>query len=266
MTERNQYGLTRNIPSEVARQVRQRDGFGCVICGSAFIQYDHLDPPFAEAQSHEPSGLVLLCGGCHDRRSRGALSVDSVKRAAVSPKCKQSGFSRGAFDLGQPEAPIVWFGNVLLWECETLLVLNGEPVLAIKPPEESGGPFRLTAQFRDSDGKEILSIVDNEWLASSENWDVQVTGPRISVRRAKGDLALVLRATPPKQLFIERISMLHRGIRVECHEGKPTFILPNGAGHSISGAQVTGAEVGLELTSSGILIGKRARKSFPIQV
>ena len=70
-SDRNKHGLTRDIPNDVKRKVRQRDGFGCVICGSAFYTYEHFDPEFVEAENHDPHGICLLCGTCHRRKTSG---------------------------------------------------------------------------------------------------------------------------------------------------------------------------------------------------
>ena len=256
MGEVNRHGLDRTIPCEVARQVRQRCGFGCVCCGDAVIQYDHITPPYADALRHDPAGIVLLCGGCHDRKTRGQLSVATILRAAANPKCKQTGFSWGAFDLGSTDSPVVWLGDVMLWQCDTLLSVNGEPILAIHEPEAPGGPFRLTANFLDRDGNPVLSIVDNEWQTLSANWDVQVEGRRITVRRARGDIVLILRTMPPEALSIERMSMQHCGVGIECREGQPTrFLMPDGREYSAGGCQVVGAKIGVELSPDGVSFG-----------
>ena len=60
----NRFGLGRDIPGTTKRIVRQRCGFGCVVCGAAFYQYEHVDPAFADARVHDPEKICLLCGGC----------------------------------------------------------------------------------------------------------------------------------------------------------------------------------------------------------
>jgi hypothetical protein len=56
----NNHGLSRDIPDHVAREVRQRCGFGCVCCGSALYQYHHFDPLFREALYCAPkTGQIL---------------------------------------------------------------------------------------------------------------------------------------------------------------------------------------------------------------
>lgn len=54
----NKYGLKDTISSLVKREVRQRCGFGCVNCGNAVYQYEHLDPTFAEAKELNRPGIV----------------------------------------------------------------------------------------------------------------------------------------------------------------------------------------------------------------
>ena len=103
----NRFGLSRDIPNETKRLIRQRCGFGCVVCGSAFYQYEHVDPNFADARVHDPERIALLCGSCHDRVTRGALSKETVKRWALHPRAKELGFSFGPFDIGLHRPVIV---------------------------------------------------------------------------------------------------------------------------------------------------------------
>ncbi|MEH2485180.1 Abi-alpha family protein [Bradyrhizobium sp. AZCC 2230] len=81
----NRHGLSRNIPADVKRTVRQRDGFGCVVCGKAIYDYEHFDPEFADATQHDPAGIVLLCISCHGKKTRGFLSKQTIAAARQSP-------------------------------------------------------------------------------------------------------------------------------------------------------------------------------------
>ncbi|MHB0562224.1 hypothetical protein ACX3RA_15640, partial [Escherichia coli] len=57
----NKHGLSRRIPETIKRQIRQRCGFGCVICGFGFYDYEHFKPDFVDAKVHDPNGMTLLC-------------------------------------------------------------------------------------------------------------------------------------------------------------------------------------------------------------
>ena len=64
MTETNQHGLSRNIPAEVRRVLRAEAGFGCVKCGRAFAEYEHIEPEFASAREHAPKDMALCERTC----------------------------------------------------------------------------------------------------------------------------------------------------------------------------------------------------------
>ena len=135
---RNQFGLSRNIPDSFARKIRQKCGFGCVVCGIAIYQYEHFDPPFKDAKVHDPTKITLLCASCHDRVTRGLMSKETVAVDALRPRCLQTGFSFGPFDIGRelPELAISGFrGRVT----GPLLIIDGDPILQVLPPEEENG-------------------------------------------------------------------------------------------------------------------------------
>lgn len=151
----NKHGLSRaDLSAAVKRQIRQSAGFGCVNCGLAICQYEHVDPPFADAKKHDPSKMAYLCARCHDLVTRGFWSKAKVLAAMENPTCRQEGFTHSAFDIqGHPTISI---GQAHFQETSTILEVEGEPVIAVKPPEDEGGPFRLSGKFCSLDGSEVL--------------------------------------------------------------------------------------------------------------
>jgi hypothetical protein len=89
----SRHGLSRNIPNSIKRTIRQNCGFGCIICGCATYEYEHVDPSFEDATVHDPDKMTLLCGSCHSYVTRGIWSKDRVKAAMRNPKCLEKGFS-----------------------------------------------------------------------------------------------------------------------------------------------------------------------------
>ena len=256
MARVNKFRLSDEIPDPIKREIRQRCGFGCVICGSAIYEYEHVDPPFSEAKEHNPDHIVLLCGHHHRLVTKGLLSKQTVKEAASRPKCKEKGFSLGPFDIGH-EPPVIVLGTITARNAKTLIRISGDDVFSISAPAEPGQPFLLNARFFDQGGQPILNIVENEWRSSSENWDVEVTGPRITIRRDLGDLALVLRSEPPHRLVIERMELVHKGIHIRCKEGQSfEVITPGGSMFASQGLESDGWLVGLDIDESSIKVGR----------
>lgn len=251
----NKFGLTDIISSGVKREIRQRCGFGCVNCGNAVYQYEHLEPTFTEAEEHNPDHIVLLCGGCHDRVTRNILSKETIKTRSIKPICKQQGFSFGPFDIGLVE-PTILIGTLTCQSVETLIEIDGESIFSIKEPESEGAPFRINAFIADRDGNEILKIVDNEWVTTISNWDVEVVGPRITIRKKLGDISLVLRTESPHSLILERLEMEHRGVKISCRENDNLQVITrSGQVLKSSSMKITGSRVGVEITGNSMGIG-----------
>lgn len=251
----NKHGLARNIPADVKRTVRQRDGFGCVVCGQAVIEYEHFDPEFAEAKCHDPAGIILLCISCHGLKTRGRLSRETIQKHLIAPKAKQAGFSHGAFDVGDRH-PDVLLGNILNQNVPILLKVRDDVLLSVKKPEVAGGPFRLSAFLTDRHGRLQLGITDNEWLSPISNWDVTVVGPRIVIRSSIRDVELVIRTDPPSRLVVEKLRMAHKEFYIECSDGNPTVFKAGSITLSTNAAVLDGCQVGIAVTEDGgIVIG-----------
>jgi hypothetical protein len=211
MAERNQHGLSRHIPSDIRMKVRKRCGFGCVLCGTALYDYEHFDPDFKDATEHKDAGITLLCMQCNQKRARGTLSVESVRAANENPRCLQQGFASESFDFGVDPIEVALAG-VTFTACPILIQVNGYSLLSIDAPQQKAEPFRMSGLFADENGQITLSIKDNVWSVGDDNWDVECIGPRITIRKGKGDVSLVLRQEPPKRMVVEQLNMQFEGV------------------------------------------------------
>lgn len=251
----NKHGLNRQISAPVKREVRQRCGFGCVNCGNAIYQYEHVDPPFSDAKKHDPKCIVLLCGGCHDRVTRGILSKETIKQKSNNPKCLEQGFSFGPFDLGIIEPEII-FGTLITKGVKTLIRVLGDNILSVKPPEQEGLPFLINAKLADKEGNVVLEIVDNEWITTTRNWDVEVVGTNITIRKGHKDIVLSLRSEPPRKLVIERLQMSHKGVNITANENKNIEVTTRNGQHlEATATKINNSQVGIDITNTGISVG-----------
>jgi hypothetical protein len=184
------------------------------------------------------------------------LSKETVRAANLDPKCKQLGFSFGPFDIGA-EHPELVIGALRAKNVQVLLQADGDDLLSVSPPERSGLPFRINARLFDAQGAPILDIVENEWRTPSENWDVELSGPRITIRRALGDISLILRSEPPHRLIIERMHLVHRGTVISCEEGKEIIRVADRFGNEIeaSGYEMEGCKIAIQVIGGSIAMG-----------
>jgi len=242
----NQFGLTRDIPDPVKRQVRQACGFGCVVCGASIIEYEHVDPQFAEAKVHDPARITILCPQCHAKVTTGFLSRGTVIDAMRDPTCRRTGSASEFLDIGK-EHPKVVFAGVTLTNCLMPVVARGLPLFMVQKAETAGAPFMLSANFFNSQGQPSLQVVDNEWRVSEENWDVEATGGKIVIRDAPGHISLRLVAGAPDALVVEQLDMFLAGIRFIGSSTELRVEYSGGGGGTFTNCLVDGGRVGLML-------------------
>lgn len=203
----NKFGLRRTIPNEVKRQIRQRSKFGCVNCRCAFYQYEHIEPEFHEAHSHDPTNMCLLCAHCHDKVTRGVLSKETVRKRYDEIQERedvQRPFDE--FDLAN-DSITVTLGSSIFHNANSLIVLDNRVVLAIHPPEDQASFPTLSGIFFDAAGNELMQIEKNEWIGPSAAWDMEIKGKEILIRSAPETIALHLRVAPPNAIEVVQLNM-----------------------------------------------------------
>ena len=208
-----------DIPESVKRLVRYRCGFGCVICGSPLVDYDHIDG-WAETGEHEPRRITLLCPSHHAEKTRGLLDKKAVEASNASPANIRTGRT-SPFRIRPELGPVELYvgSNVML----TTLRAGGPPVSALMVDGESllqmradGDALLVSARVSDPAGNDLLIVSDNSIeFAATGACDARVQGRCFSVSRGPGGTALELEFTPPSSVRIVRARLWHHGVRVE---------------------------------------------------
>lgn len=94
MRKRHDGSPARDIPLSVQREVRQRGGLGCVICGLPLYEYDHM-LGWANVIRHVADEITLLCRLHHGEKTRGLLPAAVVEAANANPFSLHTGVSTG---------------------------------------------------------------------------------------------------------------------------------------------------------------------------
>jgi len=215
---KNKYGLTRNIPSDVKREVRQNCGFGCVICGLFLYQYDHVDPSWTESKIHDPNAMCLLCPNHHTRKTEKSISLDDIKLACKNPKAKEVSYSRDNefYSIKKPNK--IRLGNWVFNNPKEILKIGGKILLALEETED--GTIALTGQFYDRNSKLILKIDKNEWQPLTGNWDVERVNKKLTIREKDRQISLTVIIEPQNLLVFDDIKMHYGDIYLVSSGGK----------------------------------------------
>lgn len=210
----NRYGLARHIPESTKLEIRQRSGFGCVLCGLLLYTYAHIDPPFSDARTHSADGIALLCPNCHTRFDTRQISVATIKSRMAEPFALSQGFTSDPLYL--PDLPAVDIcGNHFTGDA--IIAVRAHPLLWFEKSNVSETPILLNALFIDESGREVARIVRNEFRGDVRNFDVSKIADRILLRSTNTSSRLVIRRTGGNIICIEEIDMAYAGHRVQAN-------------------------------------------------
>ncbi len=75
-------------------------------------------------------------------------------------------------------------------------------------------PAQLNARFEDADGHVMLDIVRSELMVRSDNWDVEIVGPVLTIWDDRRRVVMQLDSRPRHSLRFEKLRLCHRGFWV----------------------------------------------------
>jgi len=251
----NKYGLKRNIPTHIKREIRKRCGFGCVRCGFGWYDYEHFDPDYCDATEHNPNKMTLLCMSCNQKRNRGILSRESVIEANKNPKCLEEGFANEQFDYGSSPIEVI-IGECRFINCQHILCINNEPILTIKNPEEENDTFLLSGKFFNSEGIKIFEIKNNQWFGDINNWDIECVGKKIKIKENESTNTLTIRQEPPHSFIIEKIDMFYKNARIVLDRNILKIMTSDGqkikTEATLLSTGIVGANIGIDIKDDSI--------------
>jgi HNH endonuclease len=236
------------IPEPIKRQVRQRCGFGCVLCGIPLYEIDHL-VPYSAVKEHDPDNLVLLCDRHHTEKTKGLLSADQVAAAKADPINRRVGQSdpyplhysgpHAVAVIGRSTFTFPWLGENPF----TPLIVDDTPIILFRRQDDH---LLLTVQLFNAENELLVQILDNELVLSVESWDVGFVGRTLTVRAGPGDIFVRMTFDPPAGVVIDGGRFWRNGIKINVEQGE----LQVGGRTTISGGGAAGMPIGIAFGQS----------------
>lgn len=205
------------IPSEIKREVRQRCGFGCVICGMPLYEYEHM-LEWAAVKRHVASEITLLCRQHHGEKTNGLLPKENVIEANKSPFNLKTGVSKNhLLHYSGKNVKLALANSVFQFNdlpenyFFAPLVVDGLPVVGFRV--EDGKLLMQFIAFNEFNVP-VLEIVDNELIYRTEQWDIEWVGQKLTVREDHRKILLQLVFEPPHTIRIAKGRILLNGIEL----------------------------------------------------
>lgn len=232
------------IPEKIKREVRQRCGFGCVICGVPLYHYDHMTE-YKVVREHAAENITLLCGTHHDSKTRGQLPPEEVRRRNLNPhnhSTNQTAVHQLFFSGNH--ARIIAGGNTVhaTNHAASAIKIDGHSLVDF---ELVDGHLLLNVALRGSDGHPTLTVRRNELVHSTHFWDYEFKGKTLSIRNAEKSMELRMTFDAVNhQVAIEQGLVFHNGVDVLL-DRHGLFILNNRT--RLSGTSISGFDTAISI-------------------
>lgn len=210
--------MSRDIPEGIKRAVRQRDRFGCVICGLPVYDYEHFIE-YSECGEHTVDNIYLAC----DRHHRGKgklLSLSYIQKCREAPfhathertAQETMHFSSGDFRIRMGNNYLTVSNHK---KAASALTVHGQSLLSFRVNDD--GMLELSLKLFDEKDNLLLNIAENEVdLSTSHNWDCTWEGNAIVVRRALGQISLrVSYNVDDRIVWVESAELRHMGEMID---------------------------------------------------
>lgn len=205
------------IPPDIKRAVRKRCGYGCILCGNPFFEYDHI-VEYNLVKRHEEENLTLLCLDHHGRKTRGLLPTSTIRSANAEP-----------YAIKHPEA----LREMLYFKKESAVIKIATNSIRVSMSEGrmiipfilykripfyfrvENGNLLLNGEFHDKDGNRLVHIEENEIQYLRQDYDIEKVGSKIIIRKEKRDIIFCVNVNPEDAIIdIEVAIFIYGGISI----------------------------------------------------
>jgi len=204
-----------DMPLSLKREVRQRCGFGCVICGCPIYDYEHIES-YARVLKHAPENITLLCPNHHREKTNQLIRLEDLYEANANPHNKQRGVTLArSFSFGH-ENPTVALGSVAFQmknQDFAAILIDGTPIIGFRFDD---GHALLQLRVYDERNRLILKVVDSQLIHSIDLWDYEFEGSTLTLRPKLGEILMRIRFAPNENaVVIDRGTFRLNGVEVD---------------------------------------------------
>ena len=155
------------IPAEIKRRVRERCGYGCVLCGRPICEYHHING-YNSKTGHVENDITMLCDGCHRKTTNGIFSRKEIGAANSTPFNKRRQNSLSTPDTvwltHSRECCISVASNSFSMRARQdgyviILAMDGNPVISLRWESDH---WLLSLKIYDEMDNPLLIIQNNE--------------------------------------------------------------------------------------------------------
>lgn len=195
------------IPSEIKRIVRERCGYGCVICGAQPYDYDHI-MEYEIVKRHEADNLTLLCKHHHGEKTLKNLTKKEIRKANASPHNLKLNFTKPRLLYYSGKSVEVHIGGSIFRYHDlpdgfkfVPIQIDGCDIISFTCANDK---LLLSLNAFDRNNKKIVEINENEIVHSTDIWDAEWQANKLIIREANGRFLLRMLFQTPNIIKIDK--------------------------------------------------------------
>lgn len=222
------------------RAIRQRCGFGCVVCGHPIIEYHHMTA-WAKVRAHEEKDITLLCREHHGMAGAELIAPQTVREYDKGPINRRTGRSRALplFFPGNTCKVIVGGTPIMAPATFHAIAIDNRPFVTVHQHDHH---VTLDVTMLDRDGNLRLSIVENELSFAIDAYDITFIKNRLT---AAGPEPFAIIFKPCDQtMVIEAGSFYYNGADLHL---KHDHVISEGNRNEVSSWEIGGFAVGFHV-------------------
>jgi len=182
-------------------------------------EYEHMEE-WAKVKRHKADEITLLCDKHHREKTSGLLPKKIVEEANSNPYNLKKGVSK-PYDLyfgGNNVNVIIGSNNFFYTKPKhnnsimIPLSIDYVPIIAVVFMDNH---LLLNIVIYDKYNRLVFEIRDNQLFYSTEPWDIQLVGTKLTIRESKGNILVEFKFSPPNLIEITRGKLICNGVEVK---------------------------------------------------
>ncbi|MCU7796340.1 MAG: HNH endonuclease [Candidatus Thiodiazotropha sp. (ex Myrtea spinifera)] len=186
-----------DIPRTIARAVRQKCKFCCVVCGHWIYELDHIKE-WAEVHEHTEDNLICLCPNHHSKKTKNLISAAQAKRYLEKRASESLPFTASDTQLIEPDTVALGTNVIDGFHANSgdVFRFGNSSYLSVK--KYPGEAYRIDCRIIDNIGKPSLVIEENEMVIGTHMWDIEQKGCKLTFRYGPGDIFMEIELNASK--------------------------------------------------------------------
>ena len=210
----------REIPDPIKREVRQRCGFGCVMCGLPIYEYEHMEG-WANVKRHIADEITLLCPNHHAQKTKGLIPVEKIKEADKNPYnivAQESEKLDLHYEGDQIEVIIGntrYLPNPSFKNSMIPIIIDRNPIIEVVTIDNQ---IFLNLNLYDEKNTLILKILENQLSYKVDIWDIEFEGKTLTIRQASRNILIVIEFETPNKIKFTKGRILYNNCELTIKE------------------------------------------------